>query len=148
VTIDRRAGPWLQAFPLVPSGEVAEGLVVWSLLGLVEGRTTGSRRPCSSHGCPGWFIGVNWETGQPTMHICSEGWTYDAASRSVRITGGGEISARFVSPKPLGVPPLPRWEWPPRATLAHRKGWRVAAAAAKADRHAPSSPLDSHGRTV
>jgi hypothetical protein len=124
MTIDGQAGPWPEELPVV--GEhVAEGLVVWSRLGLVEGRTTGSRRPCTSHGCPGWFIGVNWETGQDTMFPCSEGWAYDPATRSVRITGGGEISARVVSPPPLGTPPLPRWEWPPRSVLKNRLGWRV-----------------------
>jgi hypothetical protein len=60
-----------------------------------------------------------------TMRPCSEGWTYDPATRTIRITGGGEISARVISPKPLGTPPLPRWEWPERAALRNRKGWRV-----------------------
>jgi hypothetical protein len=43
-----------------------------------------------------------------------------------RITGGGEISARVISPPPLGVDPLPKEEWPTRAALAKRKGWRIA----------------------
>ena len=92
--------------------------------GSIEGRTTGSRRPCASHSCTGWFIGVRWETGQP-MSICSMGWRYDPPTRSVRVTGGGEISAHVVSPKPLGVAPLPRSEWPERERLRRWKGWRV-----------------------
>src|SRR4051794_5225525 len=97
-------GPWPAEFPTTGSGEVAEGLVVRSLSGDIEGRTIGSRRPCTSHKCPGWFIGVRWETGQ-LMFICSEGWAYDAEAATVRVTAGGEISARYVSPKPLGTPP-------------------------------------------
>jgi hypothetical protein len=58
------------------------------------------------------------------MHICSEGWVYDPATQEVRVTGGGEISARYVSPKPLGTPPRPREEWPDPDTLTG-KGWRV-----------------------
>lgn len=119
------AGVWPAAFPVNGDGSVVEGLVVWSRLGLVEGRTTGSRLRCSSIGCPGWCIGVSWETGQPTMFPCSEGWTYDPATKTVHITGGGEISARVISPKPLGTPPLPCWHWPDRATLTRRKGWRA-----------------------
>ena len=117
-------GPWPPQFPAAPSGGVAEGLVVRSRSGAIEGRTTGSRRPCSSIGCPGWFIGVRWETGQ-LMYLCSEGWTLDASSGAVRVTGGGEISARVVSPAPLGVAPLPSAEWPDRAALCRGKGWRV-----------------------
>lgn len=117
-------GSWPSELPFDDSGKVEEGLVVRSLSGEIEGRTTGARLRCSSFGCPGWFIGVTWETGQ-TMRICSQGWRYDPASRTVRVTGGGEISARFVSPPPLGTPPAPRAEWPDRAQLARRKGWRV-----------------------
>ena len=118
-------GPWPTEFPLTSDGHVTEGLVVRSLSGEIEGRTTGSHRPCVTKSCPGWFITVVWESGQ-IMHICSEGWRYDPASNSVRVVAGGEISARYVSPKPLGVPPLPRDEWPTRAELAHRKGWRTS----------------------
>src|SRR5437588_8392618 len=100
-------GPWPVEFPTTVDDKVREGLVVRSLSGAIEGRTTGSRRPCISHSCPGWFVGVRWETGQ-LMFPCSEGWHYDSETRTLRITGGGEISARFVSPKPLGVDPLPR----------------------------------------
>ncbi len=126
MTIDGAPGPWPAAFPVTDDGGVAEGVLVRSQSGEIEGRTTGSRRPCVSHGCPGWFIGVRWETGQ-LMSICSEGWAYDPATGEVRVTGGGEISARFVSPKPLGVAPLPRAEWPDRSTLSRWKGWRVDA---------------------
>lgn len=117
-----RAG-WPTEFPVTPQGGVEEGLVVLSISGEIEGRTTGSRRRCLSIGCPGWFIGVRWETGQ-MMFPCSEGWAYEPARRTVRITGGGEISARFVSPKPLGTPPLPREQWPARERLTGR-GWRT-----------------------
>jgi hypothetical protein len=58
------------------------------------------------------------------MHICSEGWEFDPAANEVRITGGGEISARFVSPPPEGTPPLPRSEWPDPSELTGL-GWRV-----------------------
>lgn len=116
-------GPWPKDFPVLDDGRVREGLVVLSRSGTIEGRTTGSRRPCISE-CPGWFIGVRWETGQ-LMFICSEGWAYDPGSDTVQVTGGGEISARFVSPKPLGVPPLPREQWPAREALRKWMGWRV-----------------------
>ena len=115
MALNGAVGPWPTEFPVTPDGHVAKGLVVWSLSGEIEGRTTGGRRPCIAD-CPGWFIGVKWETGQQ-MHICSEGWEYDPETGSVRVTGGGEISARFVSPKPLGTPPLPRSEWPDRSAL-------------------------------
>ena len=60
MTIDGKPGPWPSEFPLTADGKVAKGLVVWSLSGEIEGRTTGGRPPCLSHGCPGWFIGVKW----------------------------------------------------------------------------------------
>jgi len=116
-------GPWPEQFPLTETGGIEEGLVVRSLSGQIEGRTTGSRRPCLSTNCPGWFIGVRWETGQ-LMYPCSEGWRFEPESREIVITGGGEISARVVSPKPLGVPPLPRSEWPHYSELVRFKGWR------------------------
>ena len=101
-------GGWPPNFPIESSGGVAQGLVVRSVSGAIEGRTTGSRRRCSSTNCPGWFIGVLWESGQQA-YLCSEGWRYDPASRTVRVVDGGEISARFVSPAPLGIePPPPR----------------------------------------
>ena len=115
---------WPAAFPLLPEGRVQEGLVVRSRSGTLEGRTTGSRRRCTSTGCPGWFVGVSWETGQ-RLHPCSQGWAYDPATRTLRLTGGGEVSARVISPRPLGVDPLPREQWPSRADLARGRGWRV-----------------------
>lgn len=121
MTIDGKPGPWPKAFPVLAENKVERGLMVRSLSGKIEGRTTGGRRPCISDGCPGWFIGVKWETGQQ-MHICSEGWSYEPATATIRVTGGGEISARFVSPKPLGTPPLPRPAWPARSELG--PAWR------------------------
>ena len=118
-------GSWPKEMPYGEDGRVEEGLVVWSLSGKIEGRTTGARLRCSSIGCPGWFIGVTWETGQ-RMRSCSEGWRYDPAAKTVRVTGGGEISARFVTPVPLGTPPLPREQWPARQSLANPLGWRVS----------------------
>lgn len=116
-------GQWPVSFPTSSDGKVGEGLVVLSKSGQIEGRTTGSRRPCSSTKCPGWFIGVLWETGQQT-YICSEGWHYDPASNKVSVIAGGEISARWISPAPEGVQPAPRQEWPERPALYRRKGWR------------------------
>jgi hypothetical protein len=121
-------GRWPEDFPLDADGKVEEGLVVWSKSGDVEGRTTGARQRCSSIGCPGWFVAVTWETGQ-ALRPCSEGTQYDAATKTIRITGGGELTARFASPPALPVDPLPREEWPTRAALAKRKGWRVMASA-------------------
>lgn len=116
-------GPWPKEFPTGTGNKVAEGLIVRSKSGSLEGRTTGSRRACSSTECPGWFIGVLWETGQQT-YICSEGWRYDPATNGVNVVDGGEISARWISPPPEGVQPLPRSEWPVREALNRRKGWR------------------------
>jgi hypothetical protein len=59
------------------------------------------------------------------MHICSEGWQFDSALNEVRVIGGGEISARVISPKPEGTPPLPEGEWPTRDQLKGGKGWRA-----------------------
>lgn len=113
---------WPGEFPLLPDGGVEEGLTVLSMSGAIEGRTTGSRRPCISIGCPGWFIGVRWETGQ-MLYPCSEGWTYDPEARVVRITGGqDELSAR--APTLPGAPVPPRDSWPERRTL-NGKGWRA-----------------------
>jgi Zn ribbon nucleic-acid-binding protein len=119
-------GRWPEDFPLEADGKVAEGLVVWSKSGELEGRTTGARQRCSSIGCPGWFVAVTWETGQ-ALKPCSEGSHYDPATKTIRITGGGEISARVATSPALGVDPLPRDAWPTRAALAKRKGWRVTA---------------------
>ena len=113
---------WPRAFPCTSSGGVTEGIRVESKTLGIEGRTTGSRRRCISIGCPGWFIGVRWETGQ-LMYICSEGWRFDPDKQEVNVVKGGEISARFVSPRPEGTPPLPRDQWPPRSAL-RGAGWR------------------------
>lgn len=119
-------GSWPTEMPVGSDGRVEEGLVVWSRSGTIEGRTTGARLRCLSIGCPGWFIGVSWETGQ-RFRPCSQGWQYDPATKIVRITGGGEISARFVAPAPLGTPPLLRQQWPTRESLTHGMGWRIRA---------------------
>lgn len=113
---------WPISLPVTESGRIAVGLVFRSLSGAIEGRSTGGRRRCPAHGCPGWLVGVLWETGQQ-LHVCSEGWHHDPESCELRIVGGGEISARFVSPPPLGVPPRPRREWPPRSQLERRPAW-------------------------
>jgi len=119
-------GRWPDDFPLESDGKVAEGMVARSKSGELEGRTTGLRQRCTSVGCPGWMVSVTWETGQ-ALRVCSEGWHYDAELNTIRITAGGEISARFTTPPPNGVEPLPPAEWPTRAALAKRKGWRITA---------------------
>jgi len=118
-------GLWPEDFPLEPDGKVTEGLVVFSKSGAIEGRMTGGRQRCNSISCPGWFVAITWESGQ-AMKVCSQGFHYDPKTKVTRITGGGEISGRFVSPPPLGVDPLPKEEWPARATLTKRKGWRIS----------------------
>ena len=122
VTTQPVVGSWPQSFPVLSSKSVHEGLIVRSRTGEFEGRTTGSRRPCSNPDCEGWFIGVRWETGQ-LMYICSKGWEYNAETEQVHVTGGGEISARTISPAPWGVPPTPREEWPAREAFKNWKGW-------------------------
>ncbi|MCU1693465.1 MAG: hypothetical protein JWM64_2556 [Frankiales bacterium] len=116
-------GRWPAAFPLLSDGRVEEGLVVWSQSGEIQGRTTGSRQRCKSTGCPGWLVGVSWETGQ-CLFPCSEGWSYDSVGQGVRISGGGEISARVICPKPWGIDPRPRQDWPDPASL-QGKGFGV-----------------------
>ncbi len=121
---------WPRMLPYSSEKQIKEGIPLFSVSGNVEGRATGSRRKCiagksDSDKCPGWFIGVLWESGQQ-MYICSEGWHYDLENDRINVIGGGDISARFISPKPLGVPPLPRDVWPYRDALARRKGWRVS----------------------
>jgi len=121
---------WPRMLPYSSEKQIKEGIPLFSVSGNIEGRATGSRRKCiagksDSDKCPGWFIGVLWESGQQ-MYICSEGWHYDLETDRIDVIGGGEISARFVSPKPLGVPPLPRDVWPDRESLVRRKGWRVS----------------------
>ena len=112
---------WPRAFQPLTAKTVPEGIELRSINGEIEGRTSGSRHKCTATGCPGWFIGVLWETGQQ-MYICSEGWHYDPNANRIDVIGGGEISARFISPKPLGTPPLDREQWPHRSALANRKG--------------------------
>jgi hypothetical protein len=121
---------WPRMLPYSSEKQIKEGIPLFSVSGNIEGRATGSRRKCiagksDSDKCPGWFIGVLWESGQQ-MYICSEGWHYDLENDRIDVIGGGEISARFVSPKPLGVSPLPRDVWPDRESLVRRKGWRVS----------------------
>jgi hypothetical protein len=118
------ASGWPRDFETLDETHVAEGIPVFSLSGRIEGRTTGSRTKCRSKGCPGWFVGILWETGQQ-MYLCSEGWHFDRSRVRIDIIGGGEISARYVSPAPLGVHPAPRAEWPKKADLNLRRGWRV-----------------------
>ena len=42
MTVDGQPGPWPEDFPVLGESEVAEGLVVRSLSGEIEGRTTGN----------------------------------------------------------------------------------------------------------
>jgi hypothetical protein len=116
---------WPADFPLVDGSRIPAGLVVRSLSGAMEGRTTGLRRRCpaTSERCPGWLVGVVWEDGQE-LHICSEGWRYEPATREIRVTAGGEISARFTDTKG----PLPREQWPSRDALLTRSGWSTTPA--------------------
>lgn len=113
---------WPNHMPVMPDGTIRVGMVVRSLSGRIEGRTTGGRQRCPSHQCNGWLIGVHWEDGQ-RLRICSEGWHYDPVADEIKVIGGGEISARFVSPKPLGRQPLPKRDWPPRSTLLKSRSW-------------------------
>jgi hypothetical protein len=111
---------WPAAFPFIETS-VQEGLKMLSLHGLYEGRTTGSRSKCSAKGCPGWFVGILWESGDQT-YLCSEGWHYDAETQELEIVGGGEIIGRFVTPREI----LPKDKWITRDELMTRKGWRVS----------------------
>ena len=110
---------WPSAFPCTEN-TVQEGLKMWSLSGIYEGRTTGSRSKCSAADCRGWFIGVLWESGDQT-YLCSEGWHYDPELQRLDIVGGGEIIGRFVTPRNI----LPREQWISRDELLTRKGWRI-----------------------
>lgn len=118
-------GEWPADFPFNEDGDVEEGLVVWSRLEIIEGRTTGNRRRCETLGCPGWFIGVNWESENSTRYPCSKGWTYNPITKIIQITDGGEISARAGTTPPPGTNPTPRYDWPDRSVLNTRWGWRV-----------------------
>lgn len=113
---------WPSNFALLDAHNIEIGIPVFSLSGKIEGRTTGGRRACPANTCPGWLIGVLWESGQ-MLHVCSEGWHYDQQKNEIQIVGGGEISARFVSPKPLGTPLLPKSQWIKRSELMKRKSW-------------------------
>lgn len=115
---------WPTHLPVLDDGTIRVGMVVKSLSGRMEGRTIGGRQRCPSHQCNGWLIGVHWEDGQ-RLRICTEGWHYDPVVDEIRVIGGGEISARFISPKPLGRQPLPKREWPTRAELLKSRSWSV-----------------------
>lgn len=120
---------WPAVLPVLPDGRVERGLPVWSLAvatdgfaGLVEGRTTGGRRPCACPTCGGWFIGVKWETGQQ-MFICSRGWAYDSVTRSISMTAGNGLSTTIANDRPnTRSGPTPRSEWPDRSELG--PAWR------------------------
>lgn len=114
---------WPNAFATIYENRVPTGIPVHSRSQRLEGRTTGGRQPCRSTSCAGWFIGVLWETGQQT-HICSEGWHFDPNLGEIFVVGGGEISARYISPRPFGVSPKPKNEWISREELESRPGWR------------------------
>lgn len=114
-----------------PEGLVARGkttmesgLVVWSLSGEIEGRTTGHRRACGDAKCPGWLIGVKWETGQNFL-VCSQGWAFDPSSRSIRMTAR-ELSSTSPTIPDRRPAPLPRSEWPERSALG--PAWEAAGA--------------------
>ena len=115
--------PWPPGLPRTESG-TDPCIPVWSLpvevdgfSGLVEGRTTGGCQQCRARSCGGWQIRVVWETGQ-VMHLCSRGWTYDPATRSIRITAGTGLSTTTATDRPnTRKPPPPRSEWPSRSLL-------------------------------
>ena len=123
--------PWPSNFPVDEDNRIPRGLAVWSLpvevegfSGLVEGRTTGGRRPCAAPSCGGWFIGVKWETGQQ-MFLCSRGWEYRPASRSVHMTAGVGLSTTTATDRPnVRADPPQRSAWPDRARLG--PAWRAA----------------------
>ena len=99
-------GRWPEDFPLDEAGKVAEGLVVLSKSGgsrvappVLACAARRSAAPAGSSASPG-------RPGQ-TLRPCSAGWHYDAETKTVRITGGGEISARFVSPSAARRRPAP-----------------------------------------
>lgn len=61
--------------------------------------------------------GANHTNRLGEMYIRSEGWRDDPTANEVCVVSGGEISARFVAPKPLETPPRPRDKWPDPVTL-------------------------------
>lgn len=113
---------WPVHFPTQSDGTVLVGLTCRSIDGSIEGRTTGRRRRCPSSTCQGWLVEVRWEDGQ-LLQICTEGWHFNPESMELQVVGGGQISARFVSPEPLGRSPLPRNEWPSTLELKRFPGW-------------------------
>ena len=113
---------WPSHFPINSEKSIDVGLVCRSIDGTIEGRTEGDRRRCPSKQCCGWLVGVRWEDGQ-LLRICSEGWHFDPVKKELNVVGGGQISARVVSPKPLGRPPLPRDAWPSRSELMKFRAW-------------------------
>lgn len=122
--LELTADHWPTHFSLNGDGSVPIGLVCRSIDGSMEGRTTGDRRACPSHQCQGWLVGVRWEDGQ-LLRICTEGWHFNPNSMELQVVGGGQISARFVSPPPLGKDPLPREQWPSKADLRKMSGWSI-----------------------
>lgn len=122
--------PWPAALPVDADGRVPRGLTVWSLnvdlegfSGRIEGRTTGGRRHCAAPSCGGWFIGVKWETGQQ-MYLCSRGWTFDPASRSIGMVDGSGLSTTVATDRPnTRADPPPRSAWPDRTALG--PAWRA-----------------------
>lgn len=120
---------WPKNFPMADDGKVQSGIPVWSLpvevdgfTGRIEGRTTGSRRPCAAPSCGGWFIGVKWETGQQ-MYPCSRGWTYESESGEVHLTKGSGLSTTVaVDRTSTRAAAPPKSEWPNRADLG--PSWR------------------------
>jgi hypothetical protein len=115
---------WPKAFPILDEQHVAKGLVVRSRTNKFEGRTTGGRQKCQLTSCPGWSIGVLWETGQQ-MHICSEGWHFEPSTDEIHVIGGGDVSARYISPKPWGKPPLLKNLWPSKDDLNATAAWKI-----------------------
>jgi hypothetical protein len=115
VTIRPEDRIWPEELPVDGEGRIARGMVVWSRSGEIEGRTTGGRRVCGDPKCPGWQIGVKWETGQQ-FYVCSLGWAYQQDTRTFRMTAR-EISSTSPTIPDRRRPPLPRSEWPPRSEL-------------------------------
>ena len=116
------ADDWPSHFPIKSEKSIEVGLVCRSIDGNIEGRTEGDRRRCPSKQCRGWLVGVRWQDGQ-LLRICTEGWHFDPVKKELQVVGGGQISARVVSPKPLGRPPLARGAWPSRSELKKFRAW-------------------------
>ena len=118
-------GRWPEDFPLDEAGKVEEGLVVLSKSGELEGRTTGARQRCTSIDCPGWFIAVTWETRSGAEALLAglevrpghQDHPHHRRRRDLRPLRGP--AARSASTR------CPKEEWPARAALSKRKGWRI-----------------------